>query len=121
MILQNLITMKNLLELRHSSDLILVKEATWGLPKEGEPIDNKKLAHSDDTMTCFSCHSAWVTSCGGCHLPIEANWKKTSNHYDGKESRNWATYNPQVARDEMFQLGLHGPAKGGKIAPIRIF
>src|SRR5262249_30876531 len=26
---------------------------------------------------------------------------------------------PQVARDEMFQLGLHGPAKDFKIVPVR--
>ena len=77
------------------------------------------LAHAEEKMSCFSCHSSWVTSCGGCHLPIQANWKKDSNHYDGKESRNWATYNPQVARDEIFQLGLHGPAKGNRIVPVR--
>jgi hypothetical protein len=70
-------------------------------------------------MSCFTCHSSWVTSCGGCHLPIEANWKAKSKHYDGKETRNLATYNPQVARDDMFQLGIHGPAKDGKIVPVR--
>src|SRR5690606_35523879 len=46
-------------------------------------------------------------------------WKKTSNHYDGKETRNWASYNPQVARDDMFQLGVHGPAKNRQIVPVR--
>ena len=29
--------------------------------------------------------------------------------------RNYATYNPQVARDEMFQLGKHGPVKGSRV------
>lgn len=77
------------------------------------------LAHAEETMSCFTCHSSWVTSCAGCHLPIEANWKKESNHYDGKTSRNWATYNPQVARDDMFQIGKHGPAKGNRIVPVR--
>ena len=77
------------------------------------------LAHNDDNMTCFTCHSAWATSCGGCHLPIQANWKQKSKHYDGKETRNWASYNPQVARDEMYQLGIHGPAKDFKISPVR--
>jgi hypothetical protein len=77
------------------------------------------LAHADNNMACFTCHSSWVTSCAGCHLPIQANWKKTSDRYDGKESRNWASYNPQVARDDMFQLGKHGPAKDGKIVPVR--
>ncbi|MEI6419648.1 MAG: hypothetical protein WCO82_11315, partial [Sphingomonadales bacterium] len=30
-----------------------------------------------------------------------------------------ATYNPQVSRDEMFQLGRHQTSKGGIIAPVR--
>ncbi len=79
----------------------------------------KLLAHSNDKMACFTCHSSWITGCAGCHLPIQANWMKTSNHYDGKLTRNWASYNPQVARDEMYQIGLHGPAKGNKIVPVR--
>jgi hypothetical protein len=81
--------------------------------------ESTDLAHKDSTMSCFSCHSSWVTSCAGCHLPIEANWKQKSKHYDGKQTRNWATYNPQVARDDMFQLGKHGPAKDGVIVPVR--
>lgn len=79
----------------------------------------KVLAHPSNEFSCFTCHSSWATSCGGCHLPIQANWKKESKHYEGKETRNWASYNPQVARDDMYQLGRHGPAKGGKIVPVR--
>src|SRR4029450_12317495 len=30
-------------------------------------------------MACSPCHSAWMTSCAGCHLPIQANWK-TERH-----------------------------------------
>jgi hypothetical protein len=78
-----------------------------------------ELAHGNDKMTCFSCHLSWTTSCAGCHLPIQANWKTERNHYEGGETRNFATYNPQVARDDMFQLGKHGPVKGGRIAPVR--
>ena len=70
-------------------------------------------------MACFTCHTSWTTSCGGCHLPIEANWKTERHHYEGGETRNFATYNPQVARDDMFQLGRHGRSKGNKIAPVR--
>ncbi len=81
--------------------------------------NQKNLAHKEEEMSCFSCHSSWVTSCAGCHLPIQANWKQESKHYDGKQTRNWATYNPQVARDEMFQLGIHGTAKNHIIAPVR--
>lgn len=97
------------------------KDPAWGNLSKIDSTEKLStiLAHSDEKMACFTCHSSWVTSCGGCHLPIEANWKSTSNHYDGKETRNWATYNPQVARDDMFQIGLHGPAKDGKIVPVR--
>ena len=76
-------------------------------------------AHKDDNMACFACHTSWTTSCGGCHLPIEANWKTKTHKYEEQETRNYATYNPQVARDEMFQLGRHQTSKGGIIAPIR--
>jgi hypothetical protein len=96
-------------------------EQRWGDLSVIDQSDNlrKTLAHSDESMTCFSCHSSWITSCGGCHLPIQANWKTESKHYDGKTTRNWATYNPQVVRDDIYQLGLHGPAKGFKVAPVR--
>jgi len=85
----------------------------------GSGVLPENRAHKNEDMTCFSCHSSWVTSCGGCHLPIQANWKTKRQHYDDEETRNYATYNPQVARDQMFQLGKHGPVKGGRIAPIR--
>ncbi|WP_326527700.1 hypothetical protein, partial [Dokdonella sp.] len=44
----------------------------------------------------------------------------TERHkYEGGATRNFATYNPQVARDQMFFLGKHGDIKGSKIAPVR--
>jgi len=86
----------------------------WGLGVK--PNDR---AHDDDEMHCYACHTSWTTSCGGCHLPIEANNKTDRNHFEGGETRNYATYNPQVARDQMFQLGKRGPIKGGRIAPVR--
>jgi hypothetical protein len=76
-------------------------------------------AHSNEKMTCYTCHLSWTTSCAGCHLPIQANWKTERQHYEGGETRNYASYNPQVARDDMFQLGRHGPVKGNRVAPIR--
>ncbi len=85
----------------------------------GPGIEPAKLAHADDEMACFTCHLSWTTSCAGCHLPIQANWKTELHHFEGGETRNFATYNPQVARDDMFQLGRHGTIKGGIIAPIR--
>jgi len=85
----------------------------------GPGIALSNRAHSDDKMACFTCHLSWTTSCSGCHLPIEANRKSETHHFDGEETRNFATYNPQVARDDMFQLGRHQTTKGSTIAPVR--
>jgi hypothetical protein len=87
---------------------------TWG-----PGVPSSERAHGDDKMACHTCHLSWTTSCAGCHLPIEANWKTDRLHFEGGETRNFATYNPQVARDDMFQLGRSGPVKGGKITPVR--
>ncbi len=92
------------------------RDGAWGPPS----ADGKtEYAHGNDKMTCYTCHLSWTTSCAGCHLPIQANWKTERQHYEGGETRNYATYNPQVARDDMFQLGKHGPVKGQRISPIR--
>jgi hypothetical protein len=85
----------------------------------GQDVPPAEFAHKNENMTCYTCHSSWATSCGGCHLPAQANWKTSKHHYEPDETRVYATYNPQVARDEMFQLGKHGPAKGNRIAPVR--
>ena len=86
----------------------------WG---PGVPAEQR--AHDDYEMYCFTCHLSWTPSCAGCHLPIQANWKAPMGHYEGQVSRNYATYTPQVLRDQMFQLGRHSTVKRGKIAPIR--
>lgn len=83
----------------------------------GPGVAKEDRAHGDDKLTCFTCHLSWTTSCGGCHLPIEANWKTKMHHFEGEETRNFATYNPQVARDEMFQLGRHQLTKPGEPGP----
>nr|WP_235506749.1 hypothetical protein [Altererythrobacter sp. Root672] len=85
----------------------------------GPGIAPTERAHQDGEMACFTCHLSWTTSCGGCHLPIEANWQSEVHRYEGETTRNFATYNPQVARDEMFQLGKHMTTKGNQVAPIR--
>jgi len=90
--------------------------------KNGELIDpngKAKLAHSNDKMECYTCHTSWITNCFGCHLPQQANWKKDMNHYEGEESRNWTTYNPQVVRDDGFMLSINATTKGNKFAPAR--
>ena len=91
-----------------------VKAQDWGLD-----VAQKNLAHRDEEIECYTCHTSWMTSCAGCHLPIEANWKTNRLHYEGGETRNYATYNPQVARDQMFMLGRRGPLNDSKIAPVR--
>ena len=85
----------------------------------GSGVAKDDRAHKDENMVCFTCHLSWTTSCGGCHLPIEANWQADSHKYEGGTTRNYATYNPQVARDQMFQLGRHQTTKGNVIAPVR--
>ncbi len=87
--------------------------------KWGPGVAYEDMAHKTDEMECFTCHLSWTTSCAGCHLPIQANWKTESHHYEGGETRNYATYNPQVVRDQMFQLGVHQTTKGNTIAPVR--
>ena len=85
----------------------------------GSDVGAEERAHQDDDMACFTCHLSWTTSCGGCHLPIEANWMSDVHRYEGGVTRNYATYNPQVARDDMFQLGRHQTTRGNIIAPVR--
>jgi hypothetical protein len=76
-------------------------------------------AHSDAKMTCYACHTSWMTSCSGCHLPQEQNAKTEMQHYEGIDTRNYATYNPQVIRTDAFMLGVNGTTKGHKFAPVR--
>jgi len=85
----------------------------------GPGVETTDLAHNDDEMACYTCHTSWTPSCGGCHLPVEANWQAKSHRAEGGTTRNYATYNPQVARDDMFQLGRHQTTRGGVIAPVR--
>jgi hypothetical protein len=89
--------------------------STWG----DVPVDDKQLAHRDANMTCFACHSSWVTSCFGCHLSMQANRKMPNRHNEGGNSRNFTTYNYQVLRDDVFMLGRDGTVTGNRIAPVR--
>jgi hypothetical protein len=89
--------------------------STWG----ALPSDPKQLAHQDTQMACYTCHTSWVTSCFGCHLPQQADWKKYNQHFEGGESRNWTSYNPQVLREDIFMLAKHSTVKNNIIAPAR--
>lgn len=88
--------------------------ATWGDPKATEEM----LAHRESSMTCYACHTSWVTSCFGCHLSMEANRKMPNRHNEGGDSRNYTSYNFQVLRDDIFMLGKDGTVTGHKVAPV---
>ena len=89
---------------------------TWG----AAPRSSDQLAHSNDRMSCYTCHTAWMTSCFGCHLSMKANAKRPSLHWEGDtDTRNFTTYNFQVLRDDVFMLGLDSTVKGNKIVPVR--
>ncbi|MBK5258215.1 MAG: hypothetical protein JJE51_01360 [Thermoanaerobaculia bacterium] len=99
-------------EKSHYAKTIQRGGASWGAAGD-------KVAHSDDKITCYACHTSWMTSCSGCHLPQEQNVKSEVNHYEGITTRNYASYNPQVIRTDVFMIGVNGTTKGHKIAPVR--
>ena len=51
--------------------------------------------------------------------PLKPTGKQKVSTYEGGESRNFATYNPQVARDQIFMIGRRGKINGGRITPLR--
>ncbi len=87
---------------------------TWG---RAAPAD--QLAHANERMTCYACHSSWMTSCFGCHLSQRTNEKRPMLHYEGQTTKNWTEYNFQVLRDDIYMLGVDGTVTGNRIAPVR--
>ena len=88
---------------------------TWG-----DAGPDAELAHSNERMSCYSCHTSWMTSCFGCHLVMKANAKRPNLHWEGDEdTRNFTSYNFQVLRDDVFMLGLDSTVKKHRIAPVR--
>jgi hypothetical protein len=88
--------------------------STWG--------DNASsgLAHGEERMSCYSCHTSWMTSCFGCHLSMKANANRPPLHFEGgPDTRNFTTYNFQVLRDDVFMLGKDSTVKNGRVAPVR--
>jgi len=88
---------------------------SWGIV----PDDMSRLAHGKDSMSCYSCHTAWAPSCFGCHLPMRANENRKNLHNEGGPTRNWTGYNFQTLRDDVFMLGHDGAVKKGRVAPVR--
>ena len=87
---------------------------TWG-----DPTDETKLAHQNNRMTCYACHSSWAPTCYGCHLSMTANQKTPMLHNEGLTTRNWTSYNFQVLRDDIYTLGIDGTVTGHRVAPVR--
>ena len=77
------------------------------------------LAHDNHNVSCQVCHSSWATSCFGCHLPMRANQRVANNKFEGLTTRNYTPYNPQVIRDDVFQLGIDATTKGNRLAVVR--
>ncbi len=88
---------------------------TWG----DAPAKENELAHADSRMSCFACHTSWVTSCFGCHLPMKANERKPLLHNEGDVLRNWTPYNFQTIRDDVFMLAQDGTTSGKRLSPAR--
>ncbi len=95
---------------------------SWGdVPGENDPSVEKcgRLAHEQGSISCQICHSSWATACFGCHLPMQANQRVALNKYEGMTTRNYTSYNPQVLRDDAFQLGIDGTVKSNRLAVLR--
>jgi len=86
---------------------------TWG------GTDTSSLAHANSRMTCYSCHSAWIPTCFGCHLQMSANQRVPMLHNEGLTTRNYTSYNFQILRDDIYMLGVDGTVTGNRIAPVR--
>jgi hypothetical protein len=94
--------------------------ATWGdVPAGGPVILTAELAHANSNISCQICHTSWVTSCFGCHLPMRANKMVQANKFEGTTSRNYTSYNPQVVRDDVFMLGRDATYKDHRLAVLR--
>ncbi len=92
----------------------------WGTRAALDPgPPASRLAHPDDDMACYTCHSSWMTSCFGCHLPMRANQRRPNLHAEGEPSRNWTQYDYQVLRDDVFMLGRDGTVKRNRVVPVR--
>jgi hypothetical protein len=90
-----------------------------GTPLAAPPADEKSLAHSNSSITCYACHTSWTPTCFGCHLQMTANVRRPMLHNEGLMTRNYTSYNFQVLRDDIYMLGVDGTVTGHRIAPAR--
>ena len=87
----------------------------WG----GLKVSDSALAHPNSEMACQTCHSSWVPSCFGCHLPMKANQRRPILRYDGDMTRNWTSYDFQTLRNDVFMMARDGTVTGNRISPVR--
>src|SRR5882724_7422832 len=100
---------------------------TWGdvpgdveaTPETRAAVCKRELAHNNSNISCQICHSSWATACFGCHLPMKANQRVALNKFEGGTTRNFTSYNPQVVRDDVFQLGIDSAVKSNRLAVLR--
>jgi hypothetical protein len=105
---------------------MLDEKRSWTVPQVIDSLDTNEKArqahdsiHTNDKLTCYTCHSSWTTSCFGCHLSMKANEKNANLHSEGGESRNWTSYNFQTLRDDIYFLAKDGAVTKNRIAPAR--
>jgi hypothetical protein len=91
---------------------------TWGDVPDASKCA-RELAHDNQNISCQICHSSWATTCFGCHLPMRANQRVPLNKFEGILTRNYTSYNPQVIRDDVFQLGIDATYKNHRLAVLR--
>jgi hypothetical protein len=105
---------------RYNAKAAYAKTVQRGTQAWGDPTcPESKLAHGNSSMACYTCHTSWMTSCFGCHLPMQANMRMPMLHNEGEVLRNFVTYNFQVLRDDVFMLGRDSTIKGNRIVPVR--
>jgi hypothetical protein len=98
--------------------MLLRDGKSWGAVPKPENC-TRDLAHDNSNVSCQICHSSWATSCFGCHLPMRANQRVPLNKFEGTTDRNFTSYNPQVVRDDVFQLGVDATYKSNRLAVLR--
>lgn len=103
-------SMKSLRAKRMSKDGIVLPQT---------PSADSTLAHANDKMTCYSCHTSWTPTCFGCHLQMTANARRPMLHNEGLLTKNYTSYNFQVLRDDIYMLGVDGTVTGHRLAPAR--
>ena len=83
------------------------------------PSNDSSLAHANEKMTCYSCHTSWTPTCFGCHLQMTANARRPMLHNEGLLTKNYTSYNYQVLRDDIYMLGVDGTVTGHRVSPAR--